>query len=420
MAHRTVRSIQHLDDLQPDPHNANRGTTRGRRALTDSIKSYGAGRSILADCQGTVIAGNKTLDEAKALGLAMRVVDTTGDELVVVRRTDLDLATDTRARQLAIADNRVNELNLEWNSTLLKGLAENGVELGPFWTPRELEQLVGPPSRQGLIPDDAVVPIRETSIQRGELFALGTHRLLCGDATNADDVRRVLGPERPDLMVTDPPYGHEYDATFRPKAGLSGRYAVGPVLNDDRVDWGDAFAHFLGDAAYVWHGGLHAGEVGASLQRCGFDLRAQIVWVKPHFVLSRGDFHWQHEPAWYAVRRGRRSHWSGDRTQSTVWTVPNLNPFGGGHDAENPVTGHSTQKPVALFERAMLCNSAPGDGVFDPFLGSGTTLIAAHKTARRCFALELDPRYVQVAFDRWTAYTGQVAARITHDLEARG
>jgi DNA modification methylase len=404
--------IQSLADLTPDSKNANKGTPRGTRMLTNSLKTYGAGRSILVDRHGVIIAGNKTFEEAKALGLDVRVVDADGKALVVVRRTNLDLATDPEARKLALADNRVGEVNLEWDPSLLESFAADGIDLTTLWTPQELERLVGHGLHAGATSDDAVVPIADTVIQRGDLFHLGDHRLLCGDATNEDDVARVIGSHTPVIMITDPPYGVAYDPMWRVRAGGGGRHAAGKVTNDDRVDWRAAFRLFPGDVAYVWHAGLHAGEVATSLTESGFELRAQIIWAKTHFVLGRGDFHWQHEPCWYAVRAGKSSKWCGDRTQSTLWSVPNLNPFSGGHDAQDPTTGHSTQKPVALVERALLNHSAPGDVVFDPFLGSGTAIIAAQKTGRRCVGLELEPTYVQMAITRWEAYTGMTAVRI--------
>jgi DNA modification methylase len=404
--------IQSLADLTPDPKNANKGTPRGTQMLSESLKTLGAGRSILIDRNGVVIAGNKTLEQAKALGLDVRVVDVDGSALVAVRRTNLDLATDPEARQLALADNRVGEANLDWDPTLLEAFAAEGIDLTALWTPQELEQLVGHGLHEGKTDDDAVVPIPETSIQRGDLFQLGDHRLLCGDATNDTDVARIMSADPPTIMITDPPYGVQYDAAWRLRAGGYGRHAVGEVPNDDRVDWSDAFRLFPGRVVYVWHAGLHAGAVAASLVTCGFQLRAQIIWAKTNFVLGRGDYHWQHEPCWYAVRGGESSGWSGDRTQSTVWSIANLNPFSGGHDAQDPSTGHSTQKPVALYERALLNNSAPGDVVYDAFVGSGTAIIAAQKTGRRCVGVELDPRYVQMAIDRWQAYTGQTATQI--------
>ena len=174
----TPQPIQTLSDVKPDPKNANKGTPRGKRMLTESLKTYGAGRSILVDRHGVVIAGNKTLEQAKALGLDVRVVDVDGKALVVVRRTNLDLATDPEARQLALADNRVGEVNLEWDPSLLESFAAEGIDLTTLWTPQELERLVGHGLHEGATSDDAIVPIAETDIQRGDLFQLGDHRLL--------------------------------------------------------------------------------------------------------------------------------------------------------------------------------------------------------------------------------------------------
>jgi DNA modification methylase len=403
------RSISSINDLIPDSRNANRGTPRGRALLADSLTTYGTGRSILVDRDGRIIAGNKTAEQAKTLALPVRVVETDGDHLVVVQRTDLDLTADPAARQLALADNRIAELDLSWDPQLLAAHQAEGLDLRQLWTDDELEQLAGHGLKTGQAPDDAVVPLRETTITRGDLFELGAHRVLCGDATDATDVTTVLGTEVPPLMVTDPPYGVSYDAAWRVRAGQRGRHAVGQVLNDDRADWSAAFTHFPGPVAYVWHAGLQSTIAAGALLRCGFVLRAQIIWAKPHFVLGRGDFHWGHEPCWYAVRDGHPSNWRGGRTQSTVWSIPNLNPFGGQRDGENAVTGHSTQKPVALYEKAILFHTQPEDAVFDPFLGSGTAVIACEKTTRRCLAIELEPRYVQAAIDRWETFTGKTA-----------
>lgn len=406
------RRLTKIGDLTPDARNANRGTPRGRALLADSLTTYGAGRSILADRQGRIIAGNKTAEQAQRLELPVRVVETDGRELVVVQRTDLDLTEDTAARQLALADNRIAELDLDWDPQLLAEHRAEGLDLRQLWSDDELEHLFGHGLNSGQTPEDATVPLKETTIAGGDLFELGAHRLLCGDATITEHVAVVMGAETPSLLVTDPPYGVSYDPAWRVRAGQRGRHAVGEVLNDDRADWTAAFAHFPGSVAYVWHAGLQSVVAATALTQCGFVLRAQIIWVKPHFVLGRGDFHWSHEPCWYAVRDGQSRNWRGGRTQSTVWSVPNLNPIGGQRGGENAVTGHSTQKPVALYEKAILLHTHAGDAVFDPFMGSGTALIACEKTNRRCVAIELDPRYVQAAIDRWEAYSGKTARQV--------
>jgi DNA modification methylase len=174
------------------------------------------------------------------------------------------------------------------------------------------------------------------------------------------------------------------------------------------VDWSQAYALFPGDVAYIWHAGIHSGPVAAGLQNVGFEIRSQIVWLKPSFVLSRGAYHWQHEPAYYCVRKGARSHWRGDRTQSTVWPVATLNPFGG-KNQEETATGHGSQKPIELFRKPILNHTERGDAVYDPFLGSGTTLIAAELTERVSCGLEIDDRYCDVIVCRWQQLTGRVA-----------
>lgn len=404
----TTKVVRRLTDLNPDPLNANRGTDRGREALARSLREYGAGRAVLIDRHGRIIAGNKTVEQAKRLSIPLRVVQTDGHHLVAVQRLDLDLATDPRAKALAVADNRVGELDLEWDVEVLRQLHADGLDLSDFWTDAEFAALFAEPMT-GLTDENAVVEPGPTDIVRGDLFVLGRHRLLCGDATSAGDVTRLLDGATPALMATDPPYGVSYDPSWRHRANPRQRTTVGRVMNDDRAEWTAAWQLFPGAIAYVWHAGLKAPVVAADLEAAGFTIRSQIVWVKPHFALSRGDYHWSHEPAWYAVRG--RGQWRGDRRQSTVWEVAHLNPFGGTRAAENAVTGHSTQKPLRLFEIPLLNHTVAGDGMYDPFCGSGTAIIAAEKHGRTCYAMEIDPQYVQVAVTRWEAFAGQKAAR---------
>jgi DNA modification methylase len=234
---------------------------------------------------------------------------------------------------------------------------------------------------------------------------LGRHRLLCGDATVVTDVERVLAGVRPHLMVTDPPYGVEYDAAFRNtvirrNGKAVGARAVGAVLTDDRADWREAWALFPGDVAYVWHAGRFANVVQDSLEACGFAMRAQIIWAKNNIAIGRGDYHWQHEPCIYAVRAKAKGHWQGDRKQSTLWRI------------DKPLkseTGHSTQKPIDCMKRPIENNSAIGQAVYEPFSGSGTTLMAGELTGRHVHAIELNPAYVDVAVMRWQTFTGHTA-----------
>jgi DNA modification methylase len=261
---------------------------------------------------------------------------------------------------------------------------------------------------EGITDPDIVPEARPTAIQRGDLFTLGTHRLLCGDSTNSKDVARLLAGMRPLLMVTDPPYGVDYDPAWRARAGVNlNLQKLGAVTNDDRADWTDAWRLFPGDVAYIWHAGLHASIVQASLERAGLAMRSQIIWAKDRLALSRGDYHWQHEPCWYAVRDGAPGHRNDDRTQCTLWTIPARDDSG---------HGHGTQKPVECMRRPMQNHDALD--VYDPFVGSGTTLIAAEQLGRRAIAIEIEPRYVQVAIDRWEAFTGQTAVNVAEAVRA--
>jgi DNA modification methylase len=398
-----------IEDLKPDDKNANRGTKRGRQAVAKSLEDYGAGRSVLIDRDGRVVAGNKTLEAAKAAGIdEVMIIPSDGTKLIAVQRTDVSL-DDPKGRGLAIADNRTAELGLEWDPDVLKDLSAE-LDLQPFFTDAELHSILPPEPHEG--EDDVVAVPDEPITKRGDLYRLGKHRLLCGDSTCATDVDKLLDGAKPLLMVSDPPFGVNYDPTWRDgKGGFSTAPVLqrGKVDNDDRADWREAWALFPGDVCYVWHGALHAGLVADSLIAAGFQVRSQIIWRKQQGVLSRGDYHWQHEPCWYAVRKGRTGHWAGDRKQSTVWDIQSLNPTG--NRVEEKV-GHGTQKPVECMRRPILNNSLKGDIVYDPFLGSGTTLIAAESEGRVCFGLELDPAYCDVIVKRWEKITGQKAERI--------
>jgi DNA modification methylase len=265
---------------------------------------------------------------------------------------------------------------------------------------------LAPPPRSGLTDPDVVPDIPdEPYIKPGESWLLGEHRLLCGDATDPGAVARLIGKAKVELMVTDPPYGVEYDPAER--AGFAVGQRSGRVSNDDRADWSAAWALSPATVGYVWHGGLHAGTVADGLTAAGYGLRAQIIWVKPSLVMGRGDYHWQHEPCWYVVREGQAGRRTGDRTQSTIWEIDGVR-AGTSHD-DDEATDHGTQKPVEAMRRPME-NHEPM-AVYDPFVGSGTTIMAAETLGRRCYAMDIDPRYVQMAIERWQAFTGKEAVR---------
>ncbi|MCV2449368.1 DNA methyltransferase, partial [Paracoccus sp. DMF] len=312
-------------------------------------------------------------------------------------------------RAYRIADNKLTELG-DWDEALLRdevaGLLADDFDLSLLgFAEDELEALLQDPDlgEDGAAEgedDVPELPADPVSVP-GDLWRLGDHRLICGDSTSTDVVAKLLGDIRPLLMVTDPPYGVEYDPAWRNATGAAKTKRTGKVLNDDRADWREAWALFPGDVVYVWHGALHATTVADSLIAAGFDIRSQIIWAKDRLVLSRGDYHWQHEPCWYAVKKRGKGHWAGDRKQTTLWQIANRD-----QDAE---TVHGTQKPVECMRRPILNNSSPGQAIYEPFMGSGTTLIAAETTGRVCYGIELNPAYVDVAIARWQNLTGQAA-----------
>lgn len=281
----------------------------------------------------------------------------------------------------------------------------------PGFSAEELEKLMTwTAPNPGLTDENAVPePPKEPVTKAGDLWVLGPHRLLCGDCTVPGNVARLLADVRPNLMVTDPPYGVNYDPKWRNgHGGFSDAPTKqnGIVTNDDRHDWREAMALFQGNIAYVWHSGVYSPQVADSLTAVGLVIRSQIVWVKQQLVMGRGHYHWQHEPCFYAVRQGATGNWTGDRKQSTVWQIQNLNPTG---NRKEGLTGHGTQKPVECMRRPILNHTSSGQFVYDPFLGSGTTIIAAESTGRICYGIEIDPVYVDVAVTRWQDFTGKKA-----------
>ena len=232
------------------------------------------------------------------------------------------------------------------------------------------------------------------------------------DATDEAHVSAVLDGSTPALMITDPPYGVNYNPTWREEANV-GQFPVktkqrAPIRNDDPgSDWTEAYRHFPGAVAYVWvPPGPTSLDFYAHLVAGGLVIRMHIVWVKQQLVFSRGHYHYKHEGCWYAVRKGRAAGWIGDRTQTSVWEIDNLNPMGG--NRQEAKTGHSAQKPVECMAKPI--RNHRGD-VYDPFVGSGTTLIAAEQEGRTCYALDVDPRCVDMTITRWEAYTGETAVR---------
>jgi DNA modification methylase len=286
--------------------------------------------------------------------------------------------------------------------------------------PKEIDELL-------LAPDDddkanATPPLPENPVSRlGDLWICGRHRVLCGDATSPDAVAMLLGNHKPFLMVTDPPYGIELDSEWRDRAGLNG---CGPaessymktrteghtettISGDTRADWSEAFELLPSlEIVYVWHASIFTREVLNGLLRIGLLYPQQIIWNKGRTVLTRTHYWYQHEPCWYL--RKKNAPWFGKAGEnSTVWDSASPKFIMGGSDEEK--FDHPTQKPIELMRRPILNHTKRGEGVYDPFLGSGTTLAAAELAERVCYGIELDPKCVDVIVMRWQSLTNQKA-----------
>ncbi len=359
--------------------------------MCGAIREFGFRIPIVAKSDGTVVDGHLRLKAAQRMGLA-DVPVALADDLSEAQIKAFRLLAN---RSAAWADWDDDLLALEFHD--LKDLGFDMVLTG--FAPGEIAGFLAD-GTTGLTDPDDIPAVPEQPVTRtGDVWVLGAHRLVCGDCTDAAVVARALAAAKPHLMVTDPPYGVDYDPAWRNRAGISTTTRTGAVLNDHRADWREAWALFPGDVAYVWHGALHAATVADSLLSAGFAIRAQIIWAKERLVMSRGHYHWQHEPCWYGVRR--QGHWSGDRKQTTLWSIPSRD--------QDATTTHGTQKPVECMRRPMLNNSSPGQSVYEPFSGSGTTIIAAEITGRMCHAIEISPAYADVAVLRWQAFTGKDA-----------
>lgn len=395
-------SWRDIGDLLPYARNSRTHSDAQVAQIASSIREFGWTNPILVDPDGTIIAGHGRVMAARKLGEPRVPVITLGH------------LTEAQKRAYVIADNQL-ALNAGWDADMLKieiaELADAEFDLSLLGFDDKMLASLTAEETDGLTdPDDVPEPPANPVAVLGDVWVLGNHRIACGSSTEADVVARLLGPVKPHLMVTDPPYGVEYEAGWRNEAmpnkndpkrwkDGSGR-ATGTVLNDDKADWREAWALFPGDVAYIWHAGNMAHVVAESLLACDFGIRAQIIWAKSQFVIGRGDYHPQHEPCWYAVRKNKKGHYDGGRKQSTVWNI---------EKPRKSETGHSTQKPIECMKRPIENNSSPGQAIYEPFSGSGTTIIAGEMTGRHIYAVELNPAYVDVAIKRWQDFTGKQA-----------
>ena len=424
-----------IEDLTPDAHNFNQGTDEGRQLMQRSLTELGAGRSILVDRNGNVIAGNKTQEAAIKAGIRrVRVIETDGTELVAVKRTDIDIDS-AKGRELALVDNLATQVNLAWDEAELEAMDVEGFDPASWGLELDIKDPTADVEVQedDFDPDAQPVP---TICKTGDLWQLGNHRLLCGDSTKAEDVAKLMQGEQADLWLTDPPYNVSYEGG----SGLT-------IQNDKQTD--DDFDKFLYDAFsnannvmrngcpfYVWTAQGHIQmQSMQTLDKVGIPFRQQLIWRKSSFVLGHMDYQWIHEPCLYGWKEGAAHYFIKERNRTTIYSDSeeiNIDKMKKAEmqkllhdildqkehvsviDCPKPQRSadHPTMKPVRLFGYLMQNSSRQHDIILDTFGGSGTTIVAAEQLDRRARLIELDPHYCDVIIARWEKLTGGKATKL--------
>lgn len=389
-----------IKDLKSDHKNARKRTDRSASLIKESLERYGAARSIVIDEDNRILAGNGTIEGAKAAGIKnLRVIETDGTEIIAVKRTGL---SEEEKVGLALADNRTSDLS-DWDADMLKQLSEEQ-DITPWFEEDDLAEIIGEVEQlpaEGLTDADDVPEIDDaaTITQPGDLWILGDHRLLCGDSTDISAMERLLDGAQADLWITDPPYNVNYEGG----TGLK-------IENDNMAD--ADFRQFLvdaytaanavlrpGAAFYIWHADLEGYNFRGAAFDTGWKVRQCLVWVKSSLVMGRQDYQWKHEPCLYGWTEGAAHTWNSDRKQTTVLEF----------DKPHKNGEHPTMKPVELFQYQIENSTKPGQIALDSFGGSGTTAIACERSNRKARLMELDPKYCDVIVKRWSDFTGREA-----------
>jgi len=374
--------------LKFDKRNARKHDKKNIKAIKDSLLKFGQQKPIVVMEDGTVIAGNGTLQAAIELGW----------DTIDVHWTALNKE---EAIAYGLVDNRSAEL-ASWDDDNLKELLSeldaSGWDLeGLGWDSEDLKDIIDQKPVEGLTDEDEVPETKqnEFNVQLGDIWQLGEHRLMCGDSTDKETVEKLMNGEKADMVFTDPPYGIAY------KGGSKKRKEI----ENDSIDVLPFYKSFLslakehsikGAAIYIWHASSETHNCIIAAIESGWLFKSYLIWSKNNSTFGRSDYHWQHEPAFYGWGSDGTHRWYGDRKQTTIWAI----------DRPSKSEEHPTMKPVELCVRGIDNSSAAGHTIYEPFCGSGSTLIACEKTGRKCYGMELDPHYCSVILKRYIDFVG--------------
>lgn len=388
------------ESIKFDSNNYRKHSDKNKSLIRKSLKECGAGRSIITDNQGEIIAGNGVYEQAKALNIPLKIIETDGKELVVVKRTDLN-TTDAKRKKLALLDNSTAD-KVEWDLDNLsadfdlKDLAEFGLE--------DLPQVE---TEQGEIVEDEVPNAEEveTKVKKGDIWQLGEHRLMCGDSTIITDVEKLMNGNKADMVFTDPPYNVDYEGKTKEALKIKNDHFKSDEEAAENL-WYPAFSNLKivshPHASFYMtmpQGGTHMMMMMMMMSKAGWQVKHELIWKKQSIVLNRADYNYQHEPILFGWNEKHIFYGKGKYKNTSVWEF----------DRPTKSKEHPTMKPIELIAEALLNSSKENDLIIDLFGGSGSTLIACEQLKRKCFMMELDPHYCDVIITRWENLTGQKA-----------
>lgn len=382
-----------MDKINFDKRNYRKHGDNNKNLIKKSLEDCGAGRSILIDSENEIIAGNGVFEQAKSLKIPVRIIETDGEELIAIKRTDLK-TDDEKRKQIAVMDNATSDTSFFDYDLLdedfdIETLSDWGIETDKI---EEAIEVI-----EDEVPEDV-----ETRCKLGDIWQLGEHRLMCGDSTIITDVEKLMDGQKADMYLTDPPYNVSYEGKTKEKL----------TIQNDTKDDGD-FRQFLADCFinavaymkggavfYIWHADSEGYNFRGACNDAGLKVRQCLIWKKNTLVMGRQDYHWQHEPCLYGWKDGASHLWASDRKQTTILEF----------DRPQRNAEHPTMKPIALFDYQIKNNTKNEDIVLDLFGGSGTTIMACEQNGRTGYIMELDPHYCDVIITRWENLTGKKAS----------